>query len=158
MRKTMTMLALTVATVTTAAAQANERNVMELTRAELETAKKGIVAANMNLTNEEADRFWPLFDQYQAEWRQLGMQRLQLIQRYADSYQAMTDATADALAADLLAQEKKRTDVRSSWYGKMKQAIPAAKAARWLQIENKIQAIVDYELAAAIPLVPAGAP
>jgi hypothetical protein len=137
------------------AAQANERDMRELTRAEIETAKKEIVAANMNLTEQESQAFWPLFDEYQAKRRANTDRRVALIERYAASYSAMTDAAADSLAKDWIAIEKDRAALAGEWYPKFRKALPAAKAARFMQIENKLQVLIDYQLAANVPLVPA---
>jgi hypothetical protein len=137
------------------AAQANERDMRELTRAELETAKKEIVAANMNLTEPESQAFWPLFDEYQAKRRANTDRRVALIERYANSYAAMTDVAADSLAKDWIAIEKDRAALMGEWYPKFRKILPATKAARFMQVENKLQVLIDYQLAANIPLVPA---
>jgi len=137
------------------AAQANERDIRELNRAELESAKKQIVAANMTLTDTESQAFWPLFDQYQAKRRANTERRVALIERYADRYGAMTDVAADSLAKEWLDIEKERSDLAREWYPKFRKVLPAAKAARFMQIENKLQVLIDYQLAANIPLVPA---
>ena len=137
------------------AAQANERDIRELNRAELEATKKQIVAANMTLTDAESQAFWPLFDQYQAKRRANTERRVALIQRYADGYAAMTDVAADSLAKEWLDIEKERSELAREWYPKFRKVLPAAKAARFMQIENKLQVLIDYQLAANIPLVPA---
>jgi hypothetical protein len=117
-------------------AQANPRDVKEYTRAELEAAKKQIVAANMTLTEPESQAFWPLFDQYQAERRASNDRRMALIERYASSFSAMTDAVADSLAKDWIAIEKERSALAGEWYPSS-QGAAGAKAARFMQIENK---------------------
>jgi hypothetical protein len=137
------------------AAQANERDIRELNRTELESAKKQIVAANMTFTDAESQAFWPLFDQYQAKRRTNTERRVALIERYAGSYPAMTDMVADSLAKEFLDIEKERSELAREWYPKFRKVLPAAKAARFMQIENKLQVLIDYQLAAKIPLVPA---
>lgn len=137
------------------AAQANERDVRELSRSELETAKKQIVAANMTLTEQESTAFWPLFDQYQAERRANTDRRVALIERYANSYSAMTDAVADSLAKQWISVEKERSALPGEWYPKFRKVLPAMKAARFMQVESKLQALIDYHIADNVPLIPA---
>jgi hypothetical protein len=137
------------------AAQAGERDICELKRAELEAAKKQIVAANMTLVDAERQAFRPLFDQYQAKRCANTEHRVALVGRYADRYGAMTDVAADSFAKEWLDIEQERSDLAREWYPKFRKVLPAAKAARFMQIEIKLQVLIDYQLAANIPLVPA---
>lgn len=125
--------------------------VMEKVRAD----KKLLVAANMNLTEQEAAAFWPVYDAYQKELTGLNNRTVKAIESYAAAYNQGTvpDETAKKLLDEALAVEAAELDLKRSYVSKFSKALPAAKVARYYQIENKIRAAIKYELAAGIPLV-----
>jgi len=115
-----------------------------------------IVAANMDLKEAEAKGFWPVYDTYQADLGKLNERLGKLIRRYADHYKnnTLTDATAKSLLNEALAIEQAEVNMRQAYAPKLAAVLPATKVARYLQIESKIRAVIKYELADGIPLVP----
>jgi hypothetical protein len=79
-----------------------------------------------------------------------------MIKSYADAYNAksMTDDGAKKLTDEFVAIEKAEAAMKESYVPKLSKVLPARKVARYLQIENKIRALVKYDLAGQIPLVP----
>lgn len=138
-------------------AQEAEQMNMEILKEKIKADKKLIVASNMNLTDAEAKQFWPLYDGYQKELGQINERLITTIKGYADAYNAgkgeISNETAKKLMADALAVEESELKLRQSYAAKMEKVLPATKVARYLQIENKIRAIVKFELASQIPLV-----
>jgi hypothetical protein len=139
---------------TTAIAQQEPSANMKIVAEKIRADKKLLVASNMDLTEAEAAKFWPVYDAYQAEQGKLAQRTITLIKDYSANYQNMTDMVADKLLTDLLTIEKDRVALMASYRPKFAAVLPARKATRYYQIENKIRAIVNYELADAIPLVP----
>lgn len=139
-----------------AVAQDKATSNMEILRQKIQADKKLLVAANMELTEPEAKGFWPVYDAYQADLGKLNARLGQLIKRYADVYgkPALNDETAKSLLDEALAIERAEVATRESYVPKLSAVLPAAKVARYLQIENKIRAVIKYELASEIPLVP----
>jgi hypothetical protein len=129
---------------------------MEILRQKIKADKKLLVAANMDLTEAEAKGFWPVYDSYQADLQMLNERLGKLIVRYADLYNSKTlaDDTAKSLLDEALAIEQAEVTMRQSYVPKLAAVLPATKVARYLQIENKIRAVIKYELADGIPLVP----
>jgi hypothetical protein len=125
--------------------------VMEKVRAD----KKLVVAANMKLTEQEATGFWPVYEAYQKEIGALNDRTRDAIKSYAAAYNqgAVPDDTAKKLLGEVLAIEGAELDMRKSYVPKFEKVLPAAKVARYYQIENKIRAAIKYELAEGIPLV-----
>jgi hypothetical protein len=115
-----------------------------------------VVADNMGLTESEAKAFWPIYDAYQKDLAQLNARLYQLIETYADYYNnnTLTDAKAKELTEGAMAIETAELDLKKSYLPKLYSALPAVKVARYIQIENKIRAIVKLELAAEVPLTP----
>lgn len=122
----------------------------------LKADKKLIVSENMELTEAEAKKFWPVYEQYQNELFILRVRSLNLIKAYADSYSSMTNETAKKLLDEYLTIESLRQKVREGYLPKFRKVLPEMKVARYYQIENKILAIVNYELASQIPFVKSG--
>lgn len=139
---------------TSAAAQQEPSANMQIVAEKIRADKKLLVAANMDLTEAEAAKFWPVYDAYQVDLQVLAKRTIALIESYAGSYQSMTDEAADKLLTEMLAIEKDRTGLLDKYRGKFAATVSARKVARYYQIENKIRAIVNYELADQIPLVP----
>lgn len=128
---------------------------MQILRDKIKADKKVVVAANMQLSDAEAKVFWPLYDEYQKDLKAINERLAKAILAYADAYNAgpVSDATAKKLLDESIAIDAAEVELRRGYAAKLTAAIPAAKAARYLQIESKIRAAIRYELAAKIPLV-----
>lgn len=128
---------------------------MDSVRAAIRADKRQIVAANMVLTTAEDATFWPVYDAYQAELGKLATRTGAAIKTYADAYnaKAVTDAVASQLTNEVIAIERDRVNLMQAYLPKFGAVIPATKVARYYQIENKLRAAVNYELADAIPLI-----
>lgn len=129
---------------------------MEILRDKIRADKKLLVAANMELTESEANGFWPVYEAYQKDLAALNQRIGKFIESYAEYYRAdaMTDKKARKLVREYVAIWKSEAGLRESYVPNLDKVLPPQKVARYLQIENKIRALVHYELAAQIPLVP----
>jgi hypothetical protein len=136
----------------TVAAQDKPAGTMESLREQIKADKKLLVTENMELTDAEAQVFWPVYDQYQAELFLLRTRTLKLIQDYAAAYDTMTNATAKKLLDESMTIESLRQKLNKAYLPKFRKALPDAKVLRYYQIENKINAALYYELAGTIPL------
>ena len=126
---------------------------MEIFRESVLANKKLVIAENMKLTSSEAEKFWPVYEQYQKELGKIADQKLALIEKYAKNYNAMTDKLAVELLDYHMSIEAQRLALQSVFIPKFKQVLPPIKVTRYFQCENKIAAIVNFELAAKIPLI-----
>lgn len=135
------------------AAAQEESSDMQILKEKLRADKKLLVAQNMQLTEAEAKKFWPVYEQYQDELFILRMRSLDLIKTYAEKYESMTNALAKKLLDEFLTIEGLRQKVREAYLPKFRKVLPEIKVARYYQIENKINAVVNYELASEIPLL-----
>ena len=136
------------------AAAAQTRSEIEVIRQELRTDRQAVVAKNMKMSEAQATAFWPLYREYQAEITVLGDRYVKLLESYGKKYTTMKDADADAMLKEFLDLKDAKLKVQSSYVSKFKKVIPATLVARYYQIENKIDAIINMELAAGVPLVP----
>jgi hypothetical protein len=127
---------------------------IQMLRQEVGKDRREIVKANMLLTNSEAGRFWPLYDQYRTEIHKVGDRRLKVITDYAANRDSMSEDEANRLAREWLDAEKQRVDIKEEYLKKFqKEGLSARTTARFFQIDQKLDAAVDAALAARIPLI-----
>jgi hypothetical protein len=128
---------------------------MEILRDKVRADKKFIVAENMELSEEEAKGFWPVYEAYQEDLHKLNERMAKVINEYALAYNkgALMDKTARKLIDEAIDIDMDEAKLKKSYVPKLSKVLPGVKVARYLQIENKLRAIVRYELASAIPLV-----
>ena len=158
MRVTNTIILLiAVLAITPAFAQDNTQiqDNMQILAEKLKADKKFVVAQNMQLTESEAKGFWPVYDAYQKDLQKLNQRTAAVIKHYADAYNKgpVSDAAAEKLISEALSIEEAEVKMKRSYLPRLKQVLPGMKVARYLQLENKVRAVIRYELADEIPLV-----
>lgn len=128
---------------------------MQALEAEVRTGKRALIEEQLSLTPDEATKFWPIYDAHQEALSAFNKRRVENILAYARLYNAgsLDDASATTIAEEALSLEKDEAVQMEKTFHKLKKAIPAVKAARYLQVENKIRAIVRFEQAAQVPYV-----
>jgi polyhydroxyalkanoate synthesis regulator phasin len=128
---------------------------MQILRDKVKADKKLLIATNMELTESEAKGFWPVYEGYQKKLTAINQRIGKLIESYAKDYDAntLTDEKAKKLTDELVAIGKAEAELQAASVPKLSKVLPPKKVARYLQIENKIRAVVKYELAKAVPLV-----
>jgi len=140
---------------TPAWSQDKPANNMEIVHEKLKADKKLIVSKYMDLTESEAKNFWPVYDEYQKDLQKIHERLGSLLRSYAAEYrsQSFTDEKAKKLLDEWLTLEQDDAKQRKSYVPKVLKALPAKKAARYLQIENEYRILLNYDLAATVPLV-----
>jgi len=128
---------------------------MQILRDKIRADKKLVVATNMELTESEAKSFWPIYDEYQKDLHRINQRIANLLDSYADDFRSksLTYDKAKKLIDQALAIEQAEANLKSSDAPKLSNALPVKKVARYLQIENKIRAVLKYDLAQGVPLV-----
>ncbi len=128
---------------------------MEILREKIKADKKLLMAVNIELTNSEAKGFWPVYDEYQNDLREINQRILNLLRSYEADYRnkSLTNERAKRLIDEFVSIEQAEAKLKGSYVPKLNMVLPAKKVARYLQIENKIRAIVKYDLAGGVPLV-----
>ena len=126
---------------------------IEVSRDVLKTEKKAAIAGAMMLTDTESGPFWELYNEYNFELTKVQNLRLTTIKDFADSFENLSDEKADELWTQTLSYQKQLLKLKKSYYKKFKKILPVGKAARYFQAENKIEAMVNAQLAINIPLL-----
>ena len=114
--------------------------------------KKLIIMENMHFTKDEGAFFWPIYQNLQEELFQLNQKAAKLIVAYAAAYQTLTDEQAAKIVKEYFDIQKSRTNILDNYMKKLGVKLSAKKVFRYLQVENKLDAIARYELAKGIPL------
>ena len=137
------------------AAQDKPADNMQILRGKIKADKKLVVAANMELTESEAKGFWPIYEQYQKDLQKINQRIAKVLDSYADDNRkkSLTDDKAKKLIDEALAIEQAEADLKSTYAPKLGKVLPVKKVARYLQIENKIRAVIRYDIAQGVPLV-----
>lgn len=137
------------------AAQDKPADNMQILRDKIKADKKLVVATNMELTESEAKNFWPIYDEYQKDLQKINRRILNVLESYAADFRnkSLTDDKAKKLIDEANAIEQAEVNLKSTYAPKLSKALPTIKVARYLQIENKIRAVVKYDLAQGVPLV-----
>ena len=132
---------------------------MQALRQAVRTDKKAFVASTLQLTDAEAKRFWPLYDAYQRELDVSNRVRARAVESVVVKGNPISDLYAKNLANDLIAADELELKARRTLHNRLikplpgRSVMPAAKAARYLQLESKIRILLAYDIAATIPLV-----
>ncbi|HSV90165.1 MAG TPA: hypothetical protein VLH80_03665 [Nitrospiraceae bacterium] len=137
------------------AASSSANTNTEILIQKIKADKKLLVASNMELTDAEGKKFWPLYDAYQKELGKLNLRLGKVIQEYADAYNkgSVPNDTAKKLLKESLAIDEAELKLRKTSADKIGKVLSATKTARYIQIENKIRTVLRMELAENIPLV-----
>lgn len=135
------------------AREENFRAYVTLLRSDIKAERKDIINTIMQFNDTDAAKFWPIFQQYDAELTKIGDGRMQLIVDYARNYESLTNEQADALMSKAFELEAQRATLKKKYFDRMKTALSATQAAKFFLVENQIQHIVDLQISAGLPVV-----
>lgn len=124
----------------------------ELLRSDVRAQKVAIITEVMGFTEAEDKAFWPIYREYEKEMAALGDERVALIADYSRHYSDLTDETADKLALKALDLEARRDALKTKYYGRVKQVMPARTAFRFLQVEHQLLLLIDLQIASSLPI------
>ena len=128
---------------------------IDLLRKDIRSQKKQMLAQNLTLTDSDATKFWPIYDQYSAELRKIKDKQYATFQDYADHFGTLTDEKAASLMKDWLDVDVAVTQLRAKYLPIVSKAIGGKKGATWAQLDRRIQMMVDLQLSSKTPLVQA---
>jgi hypothetical protein len=139
---------------TNEAEQKNKDFYIELVRRDVRQDARNIIGEKLALKQAEAEKFWPVYDRYEAELKRLGDEKLALINDYADNYKSMTDAKAGELTSKAIDLDIRRTSLLQKYLPEFQKALTNRRAAQFYQIETPLLKIVDLQIAAQLPAMP----
>jgi hypothetical protein len=126
---------------------------IEMLRADIRAQRKQIVAQNMNLTADEATKFWPIFEQYRKEAIKPNDERWAVLKDYAANHSTMTDAQAYNYIKRLAAVDEELIGLRLRYVAVFEKVISPKKTALWYQIDRRIDLLINLQMSTQIPMV-----
>jgi Spy/CpxP family protein refolding chaperone len=124
-----------------------------LLRKNLRSQRKQIIAANMKLTDSEAEKFWPLYDQYVSDLVKINGPKYDLIKQYVQVQGNLTDAQADAAVKQWIGIDQSVSELRLKYVPTFRKILTARNTALFYQLDRRVQLMIDLQLAAALPLI-----
>ena len=140
-------------TQSTPSAQSNVDQDVDLMRKDIRSQKKQIIAANLQLTDTEAEKFWPLYDQYTAELVKINDAKYAALKSYAAAYNTMTDDQAVQLTKQVLGVDQNVAQLRQKYLPLFGKVISGKKTALFYQLDRRLVALIDLQLASEVPLI-----
>ena len=128
---------------------------LDMLRKDIRSQKKQLMAQNLTLTDADATKFWPIYDQYVAELSKIKDKQYSMFQEYADHFGTMSDEHANSLLKQLLDVDVGAAQLRAKYLPIVSKAIGGKKGATWAQLDRRIQMMVDLQLSSSTPLVQA---
>ena len=135
------------------AAQGSTDQDVELLRKDIRSEKKQIIAANLTLSDTEATKFWPLYDQYTADLVKINDAKYGAIKEYATNYDTLTDAKALELTRQMLEVDQSVAQLRLKYSPMFSKVVSGKKTALFFQLDRRLLMLIDLQLASAIPMV-----
>jgi hypothetical protein len=131
----------------------SDNDYLELTREVIKIEKKAAIAEAMELNDAESQPFWSLYNEYHAALYIVQNKRIDLIKDYSDNFKSLSDEKADELWVGSMKYSNELLKLKKKYYGKFKKVVSPGKAARFMQLDNKIETLIDASLALEIPLI-----
>lgn len=138
---------------TASSSQASLDQDIALLRKDLASQKKQLIAANLKLTDAEATKFWPIYDQYQAEYTRIGDAKIALIKDYAKNWGSVSDEQALVLLRRSQDIDESVVQLRKRYAPIVNQVLPGKKTATFFQLDRRIGLLLDIKLASEVPFV-----
>ena len=126
---------------------------IETQRQVTEAQRQMIVNQNLSLTAAESEKFWPLYREYRADVAKLNDRFVNVVQEYAKRYESLSDKDALALLKEAQKIDGDRIKLYKKYTGKFSRILPGTKVARYMQIETRLDAVMELKARNSIPLV-----
>jgi len=133
-------------------AQSNKEDV-DMIQAMYGKQKKEIAAEFIILPDAKKDAFWKIYDDYEAERKALGKKRINLIEKYANAYDTLTDKSTDAIIKETIAMQKSTDALIAKYYDKISKSVSVKPAAQFYQLEYYLLSMVRTEILTQIPFI-----
>ena len=126
---------------------------LALMHRQIDSMKKQLIAANVTLTDTEATKFWPVYEQYSAELKKITDTKNALVKEYAEEYGSLTDEQAESLIRRWLDSDIAALELRRKYLPIFRKVLPGRVTATFFQVEHRISAMIDLQLTSQLPLM-----
>jgi hypothetical protein len=155
MRSAAALVALAVLAVslTPGVSSAQGEPYLELLRSDVKAETVAILTEVMEMPEKDAEIFWPIYREYELEKAKLGDRRIAQLKQYAEGFDSLTDEKAKELANDHFKLQSDNLKLTKKYFGKVEKALGANTAARFVQVMNQVNLLIDVQIAASMPLI-----
>jgi hypothetical protein len=126
---------------------------IQMLRKNLRTQRKQIIVANLKLSDAEAEKFWPLYDQYIAELVKINNTKYELIKQSLQNNGALTDAQAEDTVKRWIGVDQQVADLRMKYVPLFHKVLSPKNTALFYQIDRRVQLMIDLQLVLPLPLI-----
>jgi len=128
------------------------RDETRLTYEVLTSEWTNLIGGALKLTDEEAEAFWPLYEEYGKAKGELWNKRIDVIKIFLRSYNEMTPETARLLLDQRFSIDKQMLELEMEWAKRFDDVLPPNKVTRLFQAENKLETAMQMEIVKDVPL------
>jgi hypothetical protein len=125
----------------------------ELMRSDIRTKKATMIADRMKFSDQEAAAFWPIYRQYETELAAINDKKVSIMKEYMSHHASLNDKRAKQLAEDVFDVDQRTLDLRGKCFGALEKTLPAKTIVRWLQLERRLQLLVDAQITQDFPAI-----
>ncbi|MDC1105773.1 hypothetical protein OAT16_03650 [Prolixibacteraceae bacterium] len=126
---------------------------LEIIKSELNTEKKELVRRNMNLISEEAEIFWPIYNEYQHQKSEIMDERIKVLRAYAAEYLVISEEKAERMALDQFKLRKKSIILRQKYFKIISKKMSPVYGIRFVQIDRQIDLLIEMKIFESMPLM-----
>jgi len=130
-----------------------ETGYIDILKKDIQTEAKKLVGENLEMTEDQENVFWPLYDEYVAELLELSNERLNVISSYMLDYYDLSDEKAEKLVNQAMDIEQKRLDLKRKYIAKMNEVLPAKLVGKYFQIDGYLQTLLTIQRQSTIPFI-----
>jgi len=130
-----------------------ETGYIDILKKDIQTEAKKLVGENLEMTEEQAEIFWPLYDEYDAELLKLSNERINVISSYMLDYYDLSNEKAEKLVNQVMDIEQKRLDLKRKYITKMNGSLPQKLVGKFFQIDNYLQTLITIQRQSTIPFI-----
>ena len=123
-----------------------------LLRKDLRAMKMQVIGQNMSLSEEEGEKFWPIYNHYVKDLQQVNDRKYALLKQYAEMWATMSDQDAMIYVRNWLEADGQAQALRLKYVPVVSQVLPGRKAATFFQIDRRLNMMIDLQLFSQIPL------
>lgn len=131
----------------------NTDDYIEILKSELKTNKKTIITQTMEFSDQQSSVFWPIYGEFEKEMEDLNNERIANIKNFAANYENMNDEKATELIKEAFDFQSDRVSLNEEYFAKLSEALSPTVAAKFMQLQQQIQLVVDLSIASNLPLV-----
>ena len=126
---------------------------IQMLRKDIRAQRKQIIATNMNLTEAESEKFWPVYEQYISDLVKLNGTKYDLIKQYIQTHGALSDTEAENAVNQWVSVDENVAELRKKYISTFRKVLSPKSTAQFYQLDRRVQLMIDLQLASSIPMV-----